>query len=376
MKNILSIVGSLLIFSALSCTHVDKVEFIDGETRKTQNADPFSAQNVVLDMGQGFNLGNTFENGSNPTTFTSIKPIIDLYKNAGMKHVRIPTTWMDRFPDNLADSNGNLNVNHPRFLELVAVIDYALSQNLYVILNTHHESWLKDHYDGSSAYDTKFSTLWTGIANYFKNYSKKLVFEVLNEPEGYLGELDGTGPFPDPTDPVALEYTRRVNLVGYNAIRATGGNNDKRIIMVGMNGQGNALYIANVYPNKASLPGSGNDDYLTLQVHTYTPWAFCGQTGSNAAFPGTASLEKGIQDVKTQSLKLNVPVHYGEFGVGRSINTAERNTDLVRGYYRTMAKTTLAQSMSYSVWDDRGWFALVNPAGTSFVYNIVPYMLQ
>lgn len=376
MKNIFSIAGSFLIFSVLACTHVGKVEFTDGETTQTENPDPFSAKKVTLDMGPGFNLGNTFDNGNNPTTFTSIKPIIDLYKNAGMKHIRIPTTWMDRFPDNLADSNGNLNVNHPRFLELVATIDYALSQNLYVILNTHHESWLKDHYDGSAAYDTKFRTLWTGIASYFKNYPKKLIFEVLNEPEGYLGELDGSGPFPDPTDAKALEYTRRVNLVGYNAIRTTGGNNDKRIIMVGMNGQGNALYIANVYPNKASLPGTGNDDYVTLQVHTYTPWAFCGETGSNAAFPGSATFEKGIQDVKIQSVKLNVPIHYGEFGVGRTTNIAERNTDLVRGYYRTMAKTTLAQSMSYSVWDDRGWFALANPAGTSFVYNIVPFMLQ
>ena len=110
--------------------------------------------------------------------------------------------------------------------------------------------------------------------------------------------------------------------------------------MVGNNGQGNALYISNINPSKSFLPGGGNDDYISIQVHTYSPWTFCGETGSNAAFPAS------FETVKAHSIKLNVPVHYGEFGVGKSSNAAERNTDLVRNYYRTMARTTLAQSMS------------------------------
>ncbi|WP_366186661.1 glycoside hydrolase family 5 protein [Flavobacterium ovatum] len=377
MKNIYKFFGVLAIACSLSCTHQDKAVFVNGESKgNTETTDALTAQKVILELGPGFNLGNTFETNIHTATFASVKPIIDLYKTAGMKHVRIPTTWMDRFTDKLADANGNINLQNARFIELVKVIDYALSQNMYVILNTHHESWLKDNYDGSEAFDTKFKTLWTGIATHFKDHSKKLIFEVLNEPEGNLGELDGSGPFPDPTNATALAYTRKVNKIGYDAIRATGGNNTTRIIMVGLNGQGNALNIANVYPDKASLPGAGTDNYISIQVHTYNPWAFCGETGSNAAFPGTSFIETGIQNVKIQSVKLNVPIHYGEFGVGRSSNAGERNTDIVRGFYRTIAKTTIAQSMSYSVWDDRGWFALINTAGTSFTNNIVPNMLQ
>ncbi|WP_130736036.1 glycoside hydrolase family 5 protein [Flavobacterium sp. J27] len=380
MKNIqiLKILSLAIVLFSVACTHEDNPIFVNGENNNNPvNNDPFSAKNVILNMENGFNLGNTFENGNNTTTLASIQPIIDLYKSQGMKNIRIPVTWMDRFNgDHLADDNGNINVNHPRFLELVNVIDYALSQDLYVILNAHHENWLKDNYDGTAIYDTKFQTLWTGIASYFKDYSKKLIFEVLNEPEGNLGELDGSGPFPDPTDATALMYTRHVNEVGYNAIRATGGNNTTRVVMVGTNGQGNALYIEEVYPNKVSLPGGGTDDYVSIQVHTYSPWTFCGETGSNAAFPGMATFETGIQNVRIQSVKLNVPIHYGEFGVGRSANQAERNTDLVRNFYRSMATTLVGQSMSYSVWDDRGWFGLVNTTGSSFTYNIVPYMLQ
>ncbi len=374
----------------MSCSSSgDDVIIIDGEAPTVDIPEPkpdaapspsgeLNAFGITSEMSSGFNLGNTFENGNNTTTFVSVKPIIDLYAGVGMKHIRIPVTWMDRFSENdhLADENGNINTSKPRFQELVKVIDYAISLDMYVVLNTHHEHWLKDFYNGTASFDTKFGTLWTGIANYFKEYPANLIFEVLNEPEGQLGEWGGT--WPEPTNATALTYTRAVNKVGYDAIRATGGANGTRLIMVGVNGQGNEKMIEEVYPNRASLPGGGADKYLAIQVHSYNPWAFCGQTGSNAAFPGTAAIETAIKKVGTHSRLLNIPVNYGEFGVGRDGNASERNTDLVRGYYKTFKRTTLGQNMSYSVWDDRGWFGLVsNNGGTwSFTNNIVPFMLD
>lgn len=388
MKNLKKITHLILLLSigtvlTLSCSD-ESVDFIYEDDIETENppvvpnptpGGSLTAKEVTIEMGAGFNLGNTFENGNNTTTLTSIKPIIDLYYNAGMKHIRIPVTWMDRFTvnDHLADDNGNINYQNTRFKELVKVIDYAISIDMYVVLNTHHEHWLKDNYDGTTSYDTKFENLWKNIAIYFKDYSNKLVFEVLNEPEGKLGEWGGA--WPEPTNTTALTYVRKVNEVGYNAIRATGGNNETRLVMVSTNGQGNEVMIEEVYPSKAYLPGEGNDKYLAIQVHSYNPWAFCGQTGSNAAFPGSASIENAIKKVGTHSKLLDVPVNYGEFGVGRETNTAERNTDLVRGYYKTFADTTLGQNMSYSVWDDRGWFGLINSTGSSFTNNIVPTML-
>ncbi|MDP5172210.1 MAG: glycoside hydrolase family 5 protein, partial [Bacteroidia bacterium] len=309
------------------------------------------------------------------TTLAAAKPILDAYFAAGMKHVRIPVTWMDRFTatDHLADDNGNLNTNNTRFKELVKVIDYCIEKEMYVVINTHHEHWFKDFYDGSEPVKTKFSNLWTEIATYFKDYDHHLVFEVLNEPEGLLGEW-GNG-WPDPASATSLQRTREANKIGYDAIRAVGGNNETRVVMVSTNGQGNEVMVEEVYPSKASLPGGGKDQYLAIQVHSYNPWAFCGQTGSNAAFPGNASIEAAIRKVGTHSRILGVPINYGEFGVGRQTNTAERNTELVRGYYKTFAQTTLSEGMSYSVWDDRGWFGLINSSGSAFTFQIVPTML-
>ncbi|WP_432326590.1 cellulase family glycosylhydrolase [Mucilaginibacter sp. P25] len=140
------------------------------------NTSASTAKEIIVDMGAGFNLGNTFEtNTSNSPTFASVKPIIDLYYNAGMRHIRIPVTWVEGFPSNIADANGNINIAHPRLFELKAIVEYALSKKMYVEINAHHEHWLKNNYDGSAAFDNKFKTLWTGIATFFKDETKAIV---------------------------------------------------------------------------------------------------------------------------------------------------------------------------------------------------------
>ncbi len=340
------------------------------------NTSAATAKEIIIDMGGGFNLGNTFETNINATTPSINNQIIDLYYDAGMRHVRIPTTWMEGFSNNLADADGNLNTTNPRLLELKEVIDYALAKKMYVVLNTHHEHWIKNHYDGTATYDTKFANLWTGIATFFKDYPKQLMFDVINEPEGALGQWSGTN-YPLPTGAQQLTWTRQVNKVGYDAIRATGGNNTTRVIMVEPNGQGNHGMIEEVYPTKTSLPGGGTDAYLAIQVHTYDPWAFCGETGSNANWPGSTTIENAIKKVGVHSALIDVPVNYGEFGVGRQSNATERNSDIVRGYYKLVKVTCKAQNMSYTAWDDRGWFGLIYKNGSVYAFsnNIVPVML-
>jgi len=332
-----------------------------------------SAAAVIDSMGTGFNLGNTFDYALQSTNPASIYPIIDLYAHVGMKHIRIPVTWMDGFSGNtLADARGNINFSHARFIQLKAVIDYAINKKMFVVLNTHHEHWLNNNYNGTAQYNTPFTNLWTGIATHFKDYSHLLIFEVLNEPHGVFGDWNGGA---SPSNSAALALTRQINKVGYDAIRATGGLNANRVVMVSTNGMGNHSQLDDVYPSSASLPGGGSDKYLSFHVHTYDPWAFCGQTGSNASWPGSSSIASSLITVSNYAKTLNVPVNYGEFGVGRDANASERNSNMVREYYRTIRLTCLSEKMSPTVWDDRGWFGLVNSGGTSFLHNIVPHMM-
>lgn len=326
------------------------------------SADLTSAAVIVTAMGAGFNLGNTFDLGIHSTQASDIYPLIDFYQAAGMRHIRIPVTWMEDVNGSvLADATGLVNATHPRLAQLKAVVDYSLSKGLFVVLNTHHEHWLYKGYDGSQAFDAIFSRLWQGIAAQFADRPQRLIFEVLNEPQGVFGDWNG-GTSPNPSNVRALELTRRINKLGYDTIRASGGLNAKRLVMVGTNGMGNHAQLRWVYPTKTDLPGGGTDSFLAAQVHTYDPWAFCGQDGSNAAWPGDGAISAPIQAVMTHARTLGVPVNYGEYGVGRKTNISERDTDVVRGYYRLVNATVLGAGMSTTVWDDRGWFGVI--AGT------------
>lgn len=368
-KNLQMLLTFTFLVSCISCS-----KDVDPASPDSLKTPPFvSAAAVIEAMGTGFNLGNTFDYALQSTNPTSIYPIIDLYANVGMKHIRIPVTWMDGFSGNtLADANGNINFSHERFIQLKAVIDYAINKKMFVVLNTHHEHWLNNNYNGTAQYNTAFTNLWTGIATHFKDYSHLLIFEVLNEPHGVFGDWNGGA---SPSSNTALALTRQINKVGYDAIRATAGLNANRVVMVSTNGMGNHNQLDDVYPSISSLPGGGSDNYLSFHVHTYDPWAFCGQTGSNASWPGSISIANSLIVVSNYAATLNVPVNYGEFGVGRDANASERNSNIVREYYRTMRLTCLSKKMSPTVWDDRGWFGLVNTTNNSFLHNIVPNMM-
>lgn len=335
------------------------------------------AVDVIQDMETGINLGNVFDLGAHDFDVFELASIIMLYEQAGLKHIRIPTTWMDSVNGSrLADESGNVDFSHPRFKVLEQVIDFALERELYVVLNAHHERTFKANYDGSDAFNNKLQTLWTDIATYFKDYDHRLIFEILNEPEGAFGHW---GTDVSPVSEQALFYTRNVMRLGVEAIRATGGNNQKRTVMIATNAYGNHNMIFHVYPGKEALPGSGSDDHLAIQVHTYDPWEFCGESGNNEAYPGVSFTSASMQAVAAHARTLGVPVNYGEFGVGRVDSQSERNTDLVRDYYRTVVQTALAEGMSSTVWEDRGWFGLIEKDSNQsfqFKYNIVPYMLM
>ncbi|CAN5444723.1 glycoside hydrolase family 5 protein [soil metagenome] len=327
-------------------------------------------------MATGFNLGNTFDGSQNSAEFTKVRPLIDLYRSAGMKHIRIPVTWMEGFTDNLADSSGNLNKKNPRLKQLEKTVDYCLKNGMVVMINAHHERWLKNNYDGSQSFKSRFSNLWTGIANEFKNRSSNLIFEVLNEPEGNLGDWNHAL---KPSDPLALTRTREVNQLGYDAIRRTGGSNSTRVVVVAPNGLGNQSMFKQVYPSRAELPGAGKDPFVMVSVHTYDPWVFCGDNGTLAAHPSDDEIRKPILEVAAHAAELGVAVNYGEFGVGRRERYEERDTDVVRNYYRTVRQTALSKNMSVTPWDDRGWFGLVKPTADGkfkFVFDIVPSMMR
>jgi len=157
-KSISLLLPFLFLFATItSCKQPVSYGETEGESFPT-------ASEVVLTMESGVNLGNVFDLGAHAFDFYELASIIVLYERAGMKHIRIPTTWMDPVNgSSLTDSEGNVNFSDPRIDVLTQVIDFAIERELYVVLNAHHERSFKANYDGSEAYNNKLRNLWTDI---------------------------------------------------------------------------------------------------------------------------------------------------------------------------------------------------------------------
>jgi len=230
---------------------------------------------------------------------------------------------------------------------------------LYVLLNTHHEHWLKGHYDDSDHYNNLFTNLWVDIASFFEDYGDNLLFEVLNEPDGTMGGWGGH--HADPYSEQALAYTRKINKVGYDAIRSV---DPDRVVLVAPNGMGQHQLSWFVYPERNDFPDQGSDPRLGLTVHSYDPWDFCGDTGSNAHFSDIAAMELHETTVHEEVLqwanRIGMAIHVGEYGVGRREDTkAERDSDIVRAYYKFFTNMFNEQGIPTTVWEDQGWFAVM-----------------
>jgi len=180
----------------------------------------------VKNMFLGWNLGNTFDGSGTETGWgnpVTTQAMIDTVHAKGIKTLRIPVTWSSHF------GAAPTYTITPAFIQRLAeVVNYALNDSMYVFINTHHDGWYNLGATGAAATTiaTEVATLWSQIATYFKSYSDYLSFEIFNEPNAGAANQYGGG-----------DSTSRTNLANYqtaavNAIRATGGNNATRMIIL------------------------------------------------------------------------------------------------------------------------------------------------
>ena len=143
-----------------SCGNGNTVQ--DGGSAADSGANPIlsaemrdiTSMELVRDMGLGWNLGDTLdvcqadrdgdgkvnehvEEGEkvDDTLWGNPKATKELFtalKEDGIKSVRIPVTWRDHM-----DAEGN--IDREWLSRVHEVVDYAFSQDMYVILNVHHD---------------------------------------------------------------------------------------------------------------------------------------------------------------------------------------------------------------------------------------------
>ncbi|MBR3629446.1 MAG: cellulase family glycosylhydrolase [Oscillospiraceae bacterium] len=321
------------------------------------------AAQIAADIRVGWNLGNTLDcyDDKGKTApeqletywgnLKTTKAMMDAVRAKGFNAVRIPVSW-----GNHMDESGNID---SAWMDRVQeVVDYAVQDDLYVILNTHHEDalWMHPSAAEESAVTAKFVRVWEQIAERFRDYDSKLLFEGLNEPRLHGTSSEWTG---------GTEEERKVinhlQEKFISTVRASGGNNADRTLVITTH----AASITDSAIDGLELP---QDQNIIVSIHNYAPWQL-----TTKEYPDVRSFDQaGKDELDGQFAKLErklidrgVPVIIGEFGAEDKGNTAVR-----AAYYAYYVKAAAGHGIPCFIWDNgsRTSYGLLNRSDNSWYY--------
>ena len=307
-----------------------------------------TAMEVTEEMEVGWNLGNSFDVISRDKTAWGnplpSKPIIDAVRAQGFKTLRIPITWafhMGEAPDYTVEEE---------YLDRVEeVVNYGLNNDMYVIINTHHDEWIEPTFAQEEEVSDRLAKLWTQIANRFKDYNDFLIFETLNEPRLRNTPVEWIG------NDEGRTLVNTYNQVSVDAIRATGGNNAERFLMI-------PTYAANTIPGSFDeLVIPNNDPKIIVSIHTYFPFQFTLEQPGTASW-GTAQeladLDAELDKVRSFFVAQGQAVVLGEWGTINKNNVSTRIDYTIEYVSRAKEK-----GLTTVVWDDGGNLQLYDRHG-------------
>lgn len=336
------------------------------ETPKNETADSsgvMSSAEIVKDMKIGWNLGNTLDcynysdyasDGEtawgNPKT---TKEMIDTVKAAGFNAVRIPVSWNDHMNGDTIDSAWMDRVNE--------VVDYAIDDGLYVIINVHHDdyTWLNPSRADEAKVKERLVKIWEQISARFKDYDEHLLFEGMNEPRIVGGQDEWTGGSDEEREVINNLFAAFVETV-----RKSGGNNATRTLVI----TGHAASIDETAVKAIKVP---DDDHIIVSIHAYAPYSFALDQNGTSTFSDSdkAELDKGFDLLKSTFIDKGVPVIIGEFGSLNKNNDSDRIKHME--YYVSAAK---ARGITCFIWDNgvkdgEGAFALLDRKNLTWYFK-------
>jgi endoglucanase len=264
-------------------------------------------------MGAGWNLGNSLEAIGGETAWgnaATTPALLQAVRAAGFKTIRIPVAWKQ-----YADAHDTISATW--MARVAQVVKHAQDAGFHVLINVHWDGgWLQPTYAQQAAGNARLAKFWTQIANHFKGHDDTLLFAGTNE-------VMVDGDYGPPTAEYAA-VQNGFNQVFVNAVRATGGNNRVRHLVV----QGFNTNIDHTLAF-AVLPKDPTPNRLMMEVHYYDPYNFTineksriWQWGAGATDPAAtdtwgneAHACAQFQKMKARYVDRGVAVILGEFGV-------------------------------------------------------------
>lgn len=284
-----------------------------------------AAMDFVKSMGIGWNLGNTFDaNDDNWGSRDELlmekawvgvlttREMIEKVHAAGFNTLRLPVSWHNHV------NKETFEISEKWLNRVQEVVDYAIEDGMYVILNTHHDVYPEFYYPSSEHYETAekyIKTIWMQLSERFSGYSDHLIFESMNEPRlrGHEFEWWLNANSQDCLD--AADCINRLNQLFVDTVRASGGNNAERYLMV----PGYAASADGALTDLFVLPKDAADNKIIVSVHAYTPYAFALDAGGDTTFELTNPVQTGeiirfVSSLYKKYVANGIPVVIGEYG--------------------------------------------------------------
>lgn len=333
---------------------------------------------LVHEMGLGINLGNTMESCSDYPWFdtssvtayetawnapVTTREMIQGMKAAGFQTIRIPVAW-----SNMMSTDGTYTISEEYFDRVETIMNWALAEDMYVIINIHYDSgwwgWFGSP-DASLREEAmkKYETMWTQIAARFRNCSDHVIFESANEELGdrLNDALDSNNRIYDTLhssgDPISgtltedecYAKTNEINQKFVDIVRESGGNNATRFLLIA----GYDTDIDKTCDSRFQMPTDTVDGHMMISIHYYTPSDYCisedpENTSWYADTWGTdeeiSALRSKLSSMKLRFADKGIPVVIGEYGVVKK----KTNRSL---FMRTVCEYALANGMCPVLWD-------------------------
>jgi len=364
------VIAVLIVFFAVSCagnSNTSNDGDIDYKIIHVNIPDTFAnAAELVSHIRIGWSLGNTLDTFGNTSsgyswlgdgTFanTSVsqmetawgnpvtsKEVFAALKKAGFNTIRIPVTWYKALGANNA-------IRADWMARVKTIVDYVIDNNMIAILNSHHDESIFKFTNAETEQSlTVYKRVWEQIAQTFKDYDERLVFEGLNEPRTKGAAHEWSGGNAEERNNLNKHYRLFVDTV-----RNSDGKNDRRILIINTYGASATQSAV----DGLEIPADTVPDRIIVSVHFYEPYNFALNT--NASFNSwnrnnssdTSPITERVNRVYNKFASKGIPVIIGEFGAMNKGNEETRAK-----WAEFYVKTAMDKGIP-CVWWDNGSFS-------------------
>jgi hypothetical protein len=233
----------------------------------------------------------------------------------GFDHVRLPVDF--RTYSTYDSSTGDATLKEttsngwgPGFSTFDTVITNAINAGLYITLDFH--GWF-DIDPTNQTHRAQFKAYWKAVAERYKDYPNKLIFELANEPRA------------------SISYSSQLNSLQKETVSIIRQTNPTRLILYAVPdaNQPWALTQAATPPKYGWVSYPANDNNLALVIHCYNPGEFThqGETWANPSYTTQVRLTDShrttlnwdLNQLTLYSKDHDIPIVMNEYNVSHKL---------------------------------------------------------